>query len=217
MSHTVSLPEIATRPQIVDPTFNLQRTFEQRTVGNQTEQVVTELVVETAQPLILTQDPQKANQLNHLYVADTAGIKVYGDEVTVSGTLSFPGRNVVIFARILRAEADGASPPVISVDGAALPEEIAKPKALVQGAASPSNPTKAKLKKGAKGGDGHNDRAEGIHMPWETSSPGQPGWSGPEHSNEMNGEPGEGGLKVELLAMSRSAARKPILVGQTKS
>lgn len=159
----------------IDPAFNRQRTIE--------NEVVTELVLETALPLILTQDASKANEPNHQFVPESASLKVFGDDVTVLGRLSCPGRTVHIFSRMLRARADGDVPPAISVDGAELPEALAKPKA------------KLKLQKGIKGDDGYNEQAEPIHLSHEKIVPGKAGWSGPDHPNEMNGEPGEDGKK----------------------
>lgn len=176
-------------PYEVDSTFNLQRTV----VGDEKNEIVTALVVETSLPLILTQDAAKVNQPNYLYVPESASLQIFGDEITVSGKLGFPGRNVVIFARALLGQSDGTNPPTISVDGAPLPEEIAKPKPLIQGAEVPGQVAKGKVKVGAKGDQGVSNRADPMGFEWETRSPGQPGWSGPDHPNEMNGEPGNPG------------------------
>jgi hypothetical protein len=164
---------------IVDPLYNLQQT-EQKTVVKGVEvTVVTAVDVETARPLTLTQNSTKAATPGYLFLAPTANVTIFGDEVTVSGRLEFPGRSVGIFARILRAEPDGAIPPAISVNG---PEQTAKKDQTVQNF------------KGEEGDHGKNERAPGI---WgkesEQNTAGGDGWSGPDHPEKMNGQPGEAG------------------------
>jgi hypothetical protein len=179
----------------IDPVFNVQETKEKRTVAGIETESVTELAVETALPLILTQDENKANQPNHLYIPESATIRVFADELTVSGNLRVPGRNVVIFARVLRTQANGTIAPAINVDGAELPEEVGKPPALEKGASPPDNPTKKKRAKGEKGADGYNQRVPSFPLPSDKEEPGQPGWSATDHAAEMNGEPGRQGEK----------------------
>ena len=168
----------------IDATFNRQRTVQ--------NEVVTELVLETALPLILTQDANKANEPNHQFVPESADLKVFGDEVTILGKLSFPGRAVQIFSRLLRAKADGGVQAAISVDGPELPEILAKPTALPKGESPPDRPTTVKVWKGKKGDDGYNERVQPAPMDREKMEPGMAGWSGPDHPGEMNGEPGGG-------------------------
>ena len=168
---------------LIDWTFNLQRTEEEQTVRGIKRKVVTSLEVETALPLVLTQNAAKAGNENHLFVPESASLTIFGDEVTISGPLKTPGRKIVIFARALRAEADGANDPVICVDGAAWSENEAKPKA------------KGKLAKGQNGSDGYNQRVQPIPLPNEREVPGQPGWSAADHPDKMNGEGGEHGLQ----------------------
>ncbi len=170
----------------IDAAFNCQRTLQ--------DGLVTELVLETALPLILTQDANKANEPNHQIVPETADLKVFGDDVTILGKLSCPGRAVQIFSRLLRAKADGDVPPAISVDGPELPEKLANPTALPKGESPPGRP-KVKLRKGTKGDDGYNDRVEPFPLEHEKAEPGKAGWSGPDHPGEMNGEPGNPGEK----------------------
>ncbi|HEY7317181.1 MAG TPA: hypothetical protein VIE89_06380, partial [Candidatus Binatia bacterium] len=179
----------------IDSTFNRQRTVERRSVGGTEVEVVTELVLETALPLVLTQDAGRANEPNCQFVPESAHLKVFGDDVTVLGRLSLPGRTVQIFSRVLRARADGDVPPAISVDGPELPEALAKPKALPKGESPPDRPTKSKVAKGRKGDDGYNDRVEPLPLRTARKEPGKPGWSGADHPDEMNGEPGRDGEK----------------------
>src|SRR5262245_58689739 len=179
----------------IDPTFNRQRTIEKRTVGGTEVEVVTELVIETALPLVLTQDRNKANESNHQFIPESAHLKVFGDEVTILGKLSLPGRTVQIFSRLLHARADGGVGPAISVDGPELPEKLAKPKALPKGESPPDKPTKIKVRKGKKGEDGYNERVEPAWLQGEKMEAGQSGWSGRDHPNEMEGEPGRDGEK----------------------
>ena len=156
---------------IVDPLFNLQRTEE----GN----VLRAVEVETARPLTLTQDSAKAATPGHLFLAPTANVTIFGDEVTVSGKLEFPGRNLVIFARILRAEPDGITPPAISVNG---PEQTKKKEQSVQNA------------KGDDGEHGKIERAPGI---WgkegEKNTDGGTAPYDPAKMNGKSGDPGEPG------------------------
>ena len=67
----------------IDAAFNCQRTLQ--------DGLVTELVLETALPLILTQDANKANEPNHQIVPETADLKVFGDDVTMLGKQRLPG------------------------------------------------------------------------------------------------------------------------------
>jgi hypothetical protein len=181
--------------EIVDPTFNRQRTVQKRTVGGKEVEVVTELVLETALPLVLTQDADKADEPNHQFVPESAHLKVFGDDVTVLGKLSCPGRTLQIFSRVLRAKADGNVPPAISVDGPELPETAANPKALPKGATPPNKPTKIKVLKGRKGDDGYNDRVQPLPKDHDKAEGGKPGWTDLEHVDEMWGEPGRSGEK----------------------
>ncbi len=171
----------------IDATFNCQRTVQ--------NDLVTELVLETALPLILTQDANKANEPNYQFVPESADLKVFGDDVTILGKLSCPGCAVQIFSRLLRAKPDGGVPPAISVDGPELPEKLAKPTALPKGESPPDRPTTVKLWKGKKGDDGYNDRVQPWPLEHEKMEPGKAGWSGPDHPGEMNGEPGNRGEK----------------------
>jgi len=182
-------------PDQIDSTFNVQRTVEKETVGGVVQDVVTALEVQTSLPLILTQDSKKAGQPNYLYLPESASLQIFGDEITVSGKLSFPGRNVVIFARVLLGQSDGTNPPTISVDGPPLPEEKAKPKPLPKGTEVSGQVPKGKVAVGAKGDDGYNNHDAFAHLIEWTALPGLTGWSGPDHPNEMNGEPGNPGAK----------------------
>jgi hypothetical protein len=166
---------------IVDPLYNLQQT--------ELNNVLTAVEVETARPLTLTQNSTKAATPGYLFLAPTANVTIFGDEVTVSGRLEFPGRFdkdgnfipgcVVIFARILRAEPDGATPPAISVNSR---EQTIKKDQTVQNA------------KGEEGEQGKNEAAPGIwHKSWEKNTDGGTGWSGPDHPEKMNGKPGDKG------------------------
>ncbi|MGC4098021.1 MAG: hypothetical protein QM706_12975 [Nitrospira sp.] len=155
---------------IVDPLFNLQRT--------EINNVVTSIEIESARPLTLTQDSQKADKPGYLFLAPTANVTLYGNEVTVSGKLEFPGRNVLIFARILQAESDGTTPPIISVNG---PEQTKKKEAEVQNFI------------GADGENGKNERAPAIYIESERTTNGEEGWSGPKHRDKMDGKPGAPG------------------------
>ncbi len=176
-------------------TFNRQRTMEPRTVDGKEVEVVTEIVIETALPLVLTQDVGKAHEPNHQVVPESADLKVFGDEVTISGTLSMPGRTVHIFARTLHARSDGITGPAIIVDGPELPAKQAKPQALPKGASPAANPTKGKVRKGKKGEDGYNERVQPTPLASERMEPGRAGWSSWDHPTEMNGEPGTDGAK----------------------
>lgn len=157
---------------IVDPLYNLQQTEQNN--------VLTAVEVQTARPLTLTQNNTKAATPGYLFLAPTANAKIFGDEVTVSGKLEFPGRSVGIFARILRAEPDGAIPPAISVNG---PEQTKKKDQTVQNS------------EGVEPGEhGTNNAAPGIwHLEGETNTAGGEGWSGPKHPEKMNGKPGDQG------------------------
>jgi hypothetical protein len=160
------------------------------TIEGQVFEWVAELVIETALPLVLTQDPRKANKPNHQFIPDSARLKVYADEVTILGKLSM--RNVEIFARLLRTRADGDVQPAISVDGPAWPKKDANPRALNKGE-TPERSTKVKVPKGKKGEPGFNEQAAAAHLPKERKEPGENGWSAPQHPDEMNGEPGRNG------------------------
>jgi hypothetical protein len=195
--------------EIVDPTFNRQRTVQKRTIGGKEVEVVTELVLETALPLVLTQDANKASEPNHQFVPESAHLKVFGDDVTVLGKLSCPGRSLQIFSRVLRAKSDGGVPPTISVDGPELPEASANPKALPKGASPPDKPTKVKVLKGRKGDDGYNERVQPVYLEGEKMEPGKPGWTSVDHIDEMWGEPGKPGEK------GFSAGEIFILCGET--
>ena len=122
----------------IDSTFNRQQTVVKENIDRTVVEMVTELVIETALPLVLTQDPGKANKPNHQFVPESARLKVFGDEVTVLGKLSMPGRNVEIVARVLRARADGHVQPAINVDGPELPEETGQAGRSEEG--SPARP-----------------------------------------------------------------------------
>ena len=78
----------------IDSAFNRQRTTEKRTIGNKEVEVVTELIIETALPLVLIQDADKANEPNHQFVPESAHLRVFGEDVTILGRLSCPGRSV---------------------------------------------------------------------------------------------------------------------------
>jgi hypothetical protein len=179
----------------IDSTFNSQRTIEKRSIGGQQVDVVTELVIDTALPLVLTQDTDKAGNPNHQLVPESADLKVFGDEVTILGKLNLPGRSAKIFARTLRARADGDVQPSICVDGPELPKELAKPEALPKGESPPDKPTKIKVRKGKKGDDGYNERVQPFPLPHERMEAGKAGWSGPDHPGEMNGESGRDGTE----------------------
>src|ERR1700761_857693 len=122
---------------LLDPIFNLQTVppMEPGKSLEDTSASVTQLSIETARPIILTQDREKAGDPggNYVFLPSTADITVHGDEVIVCGKLSFPGRNVVISARVFGAEDDGPNAGAISLDGAVLTDEVAHPKALPKG------------------------------------------------------------------------------------
>lgn len=179
----------------VEPAFNRQRTIEKRTVDGREVELVTGLVIETALPLILTQDADKANEPNHQYVPESADLKVFADHITILGKLSLPGRSVEILARVLHASADGGVEPAIIVDGPDLPEKLAKPEALPKGVSPRDKPTKIKVLKGKKGDNGYNDRIQPFFLASERMEPGKAGWSMWDHPDEMNGEPGKDGEK----------------------
>jgi hypothetical protein len=133
---------------LLDPIFNL-RTVPPIQPGkplDDTSTIVDELSIETARPIVLTQDREKVKDTrrNYVYLPSTATIDIHGDEVTVCGKLSFPGRQVVIFARVLAAEDDGANPAAISVDADLLTDDDAHPAALVKGQSPKNQPDKAK-------------------------------------------------------------------------
>ncbi len=159
---------------LLDPIFNLQ-TVPPIKPGNwldDTSTILEKVSVETARPIVLTQDRSKLlnPKRNYVYLPPSASIEIHADEVTVSGKLSFPGQNVVIVTRVLGAEDDGSNPASISVDGAALPEEKAHPAFLKKGVAPKGKPEKA-----------------------GKVSIGKPEWSARDHPNEMNGEDGDKG------------------------
>jgi hypothetical protein len=155
---------------IVDPLYNLQQT--------KLNNVLTAIEVETARPLTLTQDSAKERKPGYLFLAPTAHVKIFGDEVTVSGRLEFPGRNVVIFARILRAEPDGTTPPAISVNG---PEQTLKKDPAAQNA------------KGNDGEHGKIERGPAVYWDNEHNTDGGDGWSGADHPDLMTGVAGKKG------------------------
>ena len=169
----------------IDATFNRQRTVQ--------NDLVTGLILETALPLILTQDANKANEPNHQFVPESADLKVLGDEVTILGKLSCPGHAVQIFSRLLRAKADGGVPPAISVDGPELPENLAKPTALPKGLPPPDRPTTGQAR--GREGKATTARTSGSNPPplsarrWSRARPAGRG----RIPGEMNGEPGKGG------------------------
>jgi hypothetical protein len=153
---------------IVDPLYNLQQTIQ--------DNVLTAVEVETARPLTLTQDSAKQGKPGYLFLAPTANVKIFGDEVTVSGKLEFPGRNVVIFARILRAEPDGTTPPAISVNG---PEQTYKKDPAAQNA------------KGNDGEHGKIERGPVVYFDDQQNTDGGDGWSGANHPDLMTGVAGK--------------------------
>ncbi len=159
---------------LLDPIFNLQTVppLKPDKWLDDTSTILTQVSIETARPIVLTQDPAKLlnPKRNYVYLPATASISIHADEVTVCGKLSFPGRNVVIVTRVLGAEDDGSNPAIISVDGAPLAEEKAHPAFLPKGV-----PPKGKPEKAGK-------------VPV-----GRPDWSPSNHPNEMNGEDGDEG------------------------
>jgi len=155
---------------LLDPIFNLQTVppLPKDKSLDDTSTILTQVSIETARPIVLTQDLTKAGD-KYVYLPSTASISIHGDEVTVCGKLSFPSQNVVIFARVLGAEDDGANPACISVDGAPLVRKVAQPEALPKGVTPENKP--------------------GI-VP--KVAVGKPGWLLRDHP-EMNGEDGDPG------------------------
>ena len=135
---------------LLDPIFNL-RTVPPIPPGeslDDTSTIVTKVSIETARPIVVTQDPEKAGdqRRNYIYLPSTATIDIHGDEVTVCGKLSFPGREVVIFARVIAAEDDGANPATISVDAAPLADDkVAHPAAVPKGTSLTNKPDQPKV------------------------------------------------------------------------
>ncbi|MBV8477482.1 MAG: hypothetical protein JOZ36_12515, partial [Acidobacteria bacterium] len=159
---------------LLDPIFNLQTIPQLRPDKwlDDTSTILTQVSIETARPIVLTQNRSKLPDptRNYVYLPPSASVSIHADEVTVCGKLSFPGQNVVIVTRVLGGEDDGSNPATISVDGAALPEEKAHPAFLKKGVAP-----KGKPEKGGK------------------VAIGKPEWSARDHPNEMNGEDGDKG------------------------
>ena len=98
---------------LLDPIFNL-RTVPPIPPDNALDDpstIVTEVSIETARPIVLTQDRQNCvnPKRNYVYLPSTATVSIHGDEVTVCGKLSFPGRKVAIVTRVLAAEDNGAN------------------------------------------------------------------------------------------------------------
>jgi hypothetical protein len=147
--------------------------------------VLTDITIETALPLIITQDTDEAKEAHTVFLASSAAVKIVAYDLTISGTLRFPGRDAVIFARNLRARTSKANtPPSIIVDGVPPPlnyEQLrAAPKASQQ------------RYEGDQGTPGYNDRVSGPGG-GQTEYGGGPGWSGPDHAAEMNGKDGKKG------------------------
>jgi hypothetical protein len=85
---------------------------------------IEKVVIETSYPLVLTQSkilpPVAADTVRKVYeVLGTADLEVYGDDVTIHGPISAPGRNVTIIARVIHTLHSEKGLPGILVDGEA--------------------------------------------------------------------------------------------------
>jgi hypothetical protein len=159
--------------------------------------VTTELRIEAAGEIVLTQAESSAGVPGHVYVPPTPHLTVLGDVVTIDGRLNFPGRVVKIVARRIVARcAEGKSEwqwPGIIVDGAELDRAIREPRQLDKGVTPARLAPLRKVAKGTKGDDAVGGRAQ-PYVGDPGGVEGKPGWSAGEHPREMHGEPGENGV-----------------------
>jgi hypothetical protein len=171
---------------LIDPLYNIKRTEVEKTLPGSSEpiKVTTNVVVETALPLGITQDADEAKEKNYLLLPKTAHINIRAYDLTISGALEFPARDVAIFTSILRIAAN-ATPPVIAVDGMAPPENLEQLRPAPR-----QRPQQ--LDEGTPGDPGYNDTVAGPGG-GRTCKDGGPGWSGPDHPVEMNGRDGKNG------------------------
>jgi hypothetical protein len=70
-------------PDLIDPLYNIHRdkeTIEKEDESGEStsEKVVTSVIVETALPLVITQNQDEAKANNFLFVPESAAIKVSG-------------------------------------------------------------------------------------------------------------------------------------------
>jgi hypothetical protein len=200
----------------ISHTFNRQTATKEVTVAGKTETVITALVIEAAEPVILTQDRALLGQPGHQYVPPTANLRVYGDVVTIKGELRLFGKDLLIVARkLLALPAEHA--PVIRVDGRPLEDEVGKPKALLKGVNPPDNPAKGKIVKGQTGAPGYNTRIEPLPAADSSWADGGAGWSGPAYQAQMYGEnghdgaPGNRGGAVSILCDTLTVVERRVL------
>ena len=137
-------------PALTSQLYNIQRTLADGAITG--KKIVTEVLVETALTLTVTQDEAEAKANNYLYLTGTATVKIVAYDLTISGSLSFPGRDVVIFTRVLRSRV-GANPPAIAVNGLEPPENLPQTK--------PAPKEKPQVDKGETGEPGYNDTVVG--------------------------------------------------------
>ena len=179
----------------IDPVFNIQTIVDPDT-GN-----VTQVTIETSQPLLLYQgqepSDQRAEGWIEQYVPNTCDLHVWGDQVMVFGEILMPGRTVEIFARTVLAP-PGTEPgdeyPTLDVSGAE-PED---PKDQLPVSADwiptdsvPAPRERVKNGKGENGTDGIPFRE--LYTDGKDAGPGQ----SPEDENDerMHGQDGQPGAE----------------------
>ncbi|MFO1068571.1 MAG: hypothetical protein U1E14_08615 [Geminicoccaceae bacterium] len=172
-------------PTVCNPLYNIRRTVAREPLpGGGTAEVVTAIRIETALPLVITQDSAATGGSGPLYLPDSASIHIVADDLTIDGALAFPGREVSIFARVLRARA-GKAGPRLSVDGA--PPEIRATQLT-----PPLRQRPEQVDAGEKGSPGYSDRVVGPGG-GNDQRDGGPGWSATDHAAAMNGRDGGAG------------------------
>jgi hypothetical protein len=163
--------------------------------GPSSPTVTTDLRIEAAGTIALTQAEGGIGIPGQVYVPPTAHLTVLGDVVTIEGRLNFPGRVVKIVARRIEARsATGkAEDPAIIVDGAELDPELGQPKPLPKGVTPARLAPLTKVIKGHKGADATNNMILPHPAADSKLAQGSAGWSAEQHPSEMHGEPGENG------------------------
>jgi hypothetical protein len=170
--------------KLISRTFNVQTTTRKVSVDG-TERMVEAVEIETAEEVILSQDPARATTAGFVMVPSAADFVLFGDVVKIEGRLTLPSRNVLIFARELVGMASLAGEqPAIVVDGAALEDSVRYPKRLQVGVSPPNKPPK--VPEGKAGSPGEVD-----YYYWKAAGDG---WSREQHAAEMDGEPGADGV-----------------------
>ncbi len=163
--------------------------------GGKKTTITTDLRIEAAGPITLSQLEAVAGQSGYLYVPPTSNLTVLGDAVTIEGRLKLPGRLVKIIARRIEARprTGSSEEPAIIVDGVELDPDTRDPKVLPKGVTPAGLPPGTKLSKGRKGADATSNQIQPFPPRDSGVTFGTAGWSAADHPTEMNGENGQDG------------------------